>query len=447
MNTPSKPVRILAAAVTAVAMTACAGQAVPAQATMAPATATVTAPEIPSTPAGNQLRWLLDAAARPPISESELAQHFSAGFLKSIPPAQINQVLANFTGMRLERLTKSQDRALIARVAAGGTSYEVILSVDAAGLIDGLQFRPPAPTSWAELDERLSKVAPETGFLAAELTKRGDCRPAHAVARDTARPLGSMFKLYVLGTVAERIKSGAFGWNTRLTITPELKSLPSGELQNRPDYSKVSVLEAAKLMISISDNTATDLLIHKVGRKAVERTMRAWGAHDKRNVPLLTTRELFVLKGADYPRHAKRYLSLGTAQRRAYLDKVVAKTPLSTVRPWTTPRELDTLEWYASPADLCRAYAQLVKLGDQRIGEVMSINDAGLGLDRGEWRTVWYKGGSEPGVLDLSFLARTSGGTSYVVTAMATNPDAPFGEQVGLDLLALVRGAFALVEE
>jgi hypothetical protein len=42
---------------------------------------------------------------------------------------------------------------------------------------------------------------------------------------------------------------------------------------------------------------------------------------------------------------------------------------------------------------------------------------------------------------------RTSGGTSYVVTAMAINSDAPFGEKVGLDMLALVRGAFRLVKE
>ena len=98
----------------------------------------------------------------------------------------------------------------------------------------------------------------------------------HGVAAGEKRPLGSMFKLYVLGTVAERIRSGAFGWDTELTITPELKSLAGGQLQDRPDGSKVTVLEATRLMISISDNTATDLLIHKVGKKAVERTMRAW---------------------------------------------------------------------------------------------------------------------------------------------------------------------------
>ncbi|WP_188191805.1 serine hydrolase [Nonomuraea sp. SYSU D8015] len=459
MNSPSKPARLLATATVTAALAACVGQPVPAQATSAPATSiqatsarTSVAPVIPETPAGRQLSWLLDAAGRTPIADSELAAHFAAGFLENIPAAQINQVLANFKDMRLEQIARSQERALVARIVAGGAPYEVVLSVDGAGLIDGLRFRAPtperpAPKSWAELDERLRKVAPQTGFVAAEVTRGGDCRPAHAVAHDTARPLGSMVKLYVLGAVAERIRSGAFGWDTQLTVTPEVKSLPSGQLQDRPDHSKVSVLEAARLMISISDNTATDLLIHKVGRKRVERTMRAWGAPDKRNVPLLTTREMFVLKGADHPKHAKRYLSLRTAGKRAYLKEVVAEVPLSAVKPWTQPRELDTIEWYGSPADVCEAYARLAKLRDPRVGEVMSINDAGLGLDRGRWPAVWYKGGSEPGVLDLSFLARTSGGRTYVVTAMAVDPGAPMDEgQAGTELLALVRGAFALAE-
>ncbi|MEO3873893.1 serine hydrolase [Nonomuraea sp. B12E4] len=455
MHAPSKTARSLVVTAAAATMTVCVAQPVPVQATTtpvsaltAPATAPVTAPAIPDTPAGRQLRWLLDAATRPPVPESELAQHFTAGFLKEIPAATINQILAAFRGMRLERLTQAQQTALIALVTAGGTAYEVLLGVDAAGLIGSLQFRAPAPRSWAELDERLRKAAPQAGFVAAELTKNGDCRPVHSIAADKVRPLGSMFKLYVLGAVAEAVERGEFGWNTQLTIEPELKSLPSGQLQDRPDGSKVSVLEAAKLMISISDNTAADLLIHKVGRKAVERTTRAWGGHDKRNAPFLTTREMFVLKGVDYPRYAKKYRSLSTTKKRAYLDEVVAKVPLSSFAMWSAPRELDTLEWYGSPADVCQAYAGLTKLRDAHVGQALSINDGGLGLDPSQWPTVWYKGGSEPGVLDVGYLARMKDGRTYVVAAMASDPDAPFSEaQLGQELVGLARGAFTLVKE
>ncbi|GLW97851.1 serine hydrolase [Microtetraspora sp. NBRC 16547] len=447
MITSSKPVRFLAAAAVAVTMTAvCVGQTAPVQAT----TAVVAAPEIPDTPAGRQLRWLLDAATRPPIPESELKEHFAAAFLQSVPADQLNRTLTAFKGMRLQELTRSESTLLTATVEAAGALFDLSLSTDGAGLLNGLLLRQhiaPAPKDWAELDHRLSRLAPQAGFIAAEVAKDGTCRPVHTVAPDAARPLGSMFKLYVLGTVAERVASGAFGWDTQLTITPELKSLGSGELQNRPDNSKVSVLEAAKLMISISDNTATDLLIHKVGRKNVERTARAWGARDKRDTPFLTTREMFVLKGADYPRHAKKYLSLGTAGRRTYLDRVVAKVPLSRIAAWTAPRELDTIEWYASPAQVCQAFARLSKLTDKRVGEALSINDAGLALDKAQWPSVWFKGGSEPGVSDLGHLARTADGRSFVVTTLAVNPTTSFNDGRTIsEQLGLTRGAFTLVK-
>ncbi|TDD30991.1 serine hydrolase, partial [Nonomuraea terrae] len=426
--------------------------ATPAAGRTAVAATATAAPEIPDTPAGRQLRWLFDAVTRAPLSESELSGHFEAAFLASVTPARLNQTLVSLADMRLEELLQSRPNALVARVTAAGTPFTVQLDVNAAGLINGLLFQPvtppPAtPRSWDEIDERLSRTAPRTGFLAAELTRNGTCVPVHAVAAGQAFPLGSMIKLYVLGAVSEAVDKGRFGWDTELTITPELRSPGTGGLADRPDNSRVTVREAAKLMISISDNTATDLLIHQVGRKAVERTLRAWGAHDKRNVPLMTTRELFLLKGVDYPSRAEHYLSLGDAEQRAYLDDVVAEWPLSRIEPWTKPRELDRLEYFASPTEICRAYAGLVKLRDDRVGEIMSINDAGLGLDRNKWPQVWYKGGSEVGLDDMSFLARTSAGKSYVVTVMAVDTDAALPPQVGQEQVALARGAFQLAGE
>src|SRR5207249_4798791 len=111
-------------------------------------------------------------------------------------------------------------------------------------------------------------------------------------------PLGSMFKVYVLGAVSKKIKAGGLTWDTPLTITADVKSLPSGRLQDRPDGSTVTVREAAKLMISISDNTAADLLARTVGREAVQEQVKAWGGQVAKNTPFLTTRELFLIKWA-----------------------------------------------------------------------------------------------------------------------------------------------------
>ena len=49
---------------------------------------------------------------------------------------------------------------------------------------------------------------------------------------------------------------------------------------------------------------------------------------------------------------------------------------------------------------------------------MLSLNDDGLQLDPAQWTTTWFKGGSEPGVLTLAFMATTRTGHSYVVTVL-----------------------------
>jgi hypothetical protein len=114
-------------------------------------------------------------------------------------------------------------------------------------------------------------------------------------------------------------------------------------------------------MISISDNTAADHLLHDLGRVAVERQLQRFGnRHAQLDVPFPTTRELFALKGDDFPAAADHYLSLGPAARRLALSDL-DRIPLGSVSSWTTPRDIDSIEWFASPSDICRAYAGLAR--------------------------------------------------------------------------------------
>ena len=99
------------------------------------------------------------------------------------------------------------------------------------------------------------------------------------------------------------------------------------------------------------------------------------------------------------------------------------------------PCDINTLEWFASADDICRAYTTRAALarwpGLSPIGQVLSINDGGLQLDPAQWKTTWFKGGSEPGILTLAYLATTQTGQSYVVTVLAENPSQPIDEATG----------------
>ena len=126
--------------------------------------------------------------------------------------------------------------SLLAVASFGGQQLTVNIAVDRAGLISGLLLTPyqPAPASWAQVDRDLAALAPDASLLAARVSPGGVCTPVHQVAAAAARPLASMFKLFVLGALAHQIAAGRVSWNQDLTVTAALKSGGSGSLQDVP---------------------------------------------------------------------------------------------------------------------------------------------------------------------------------------------------------------------
>ena len=205
-------------------------------------------------------------------------------------------------------------------------------------------------------------------------------------------------------------------------------------------------------MISISDNTAEDMLAGLLGRGALERATRTSGMADPAlDVPFLTTRELFVLKLDDWPKLAQRYLALDAAGRLALLTGTIDHVPLSTLnlQPWTEPRDVGSLKWFASPTDICHVYASLAGLARQPglapVARILKLNPGDMNLAPSQWRSVWFKGGSEPGVLTLNYLATTIKGQMYVASVLAEDATAPISEtSAELTLISAVKGAFQL---
>jgi beta-lactamase class A len=413
----------------------------------------------PSTPAGAQLRWLIAAAAHLPLSDAQVRAHFDPAFLAQVSPTLINEaLLQEVISIRLLAVRVSELNTLVADVSTyhGSSRAQVLLAVDRRGLISLLRISPvstePTPASWAGVDTILRSVAPQVHLLVADVSD-GSCQPLHSIDPATPAPLGSAVKLYVLDAVGRAVAAGQVRWDQPLTVTAQFKSLPPGELQTEPDGTRISVLDSAAMMISLSDNTAADMLTSLVGRSAVEAALTATGmtspALDR---PFLTTREIFVLKLDQWPALARRYVTAGEPSRRALLASTVDRAPLPAVEDagtWIAPREIDRLEYFASASDLCRAYTSLAALARQPglapIGRVLSLNDDGLQLDPAQWQTTWFKGGSEPGVMTLAFLATSRSGHSYMVAVQAEDRSQPIDQAtVTPAILSVVRGAFTL---
>ena len=81
------------------------------------------------------------------------------------------------------------------------------------------------------------------------------------------------------------------------------------------------------------------------------------------------------------------------------------------------------------------------------LSRILSREVGGIGLDPSVWPTVWFKGGSEPGVLTLGWLATNRQGRTFVVEAMVSNPHAVLSATSITDLVALAKRAFDLLGE
>ena len=377
--------------------------------------------------AGEQLEWAVDASKRAPVPEDEIRLHVSTALLTAVGgPAGINTALANLGPLTVDRIVSSRPEDVQAEVHGTVDAYLLDFHVDAAGLLDDIQAAPnnPVPTSWAEIDSRLAGLAPRVSFAAAEIGADGRCRVVHGVNQDVPRPLGSAFKLYVLGALGKAVADGRASWTEQLAIRDDWKSLDSDGLQQLPAGTELTLAAYADKMISASDNTATDHLIHRLGRDAVRRQFALFGNRQV-NVPLLSTKALFELKaGAEYPARADAYLALPREARPAAVEEL-ERLPLIGLGQWAQPRKIDQVEWLGSPVDICRALSGLQKENQPEIGHALSLYDGGLGS---EFPTVWYKGGSEPGVLTMSYLVRSADDRTLATSILLSNPDVPFDE-------------------
>jgi beta-lactamase class A len=90
-------------------------------------------------------------------------------------------------------------------------------------------------------------------------------------------PAASTIKFPILIALFQAIDEGKVSLNETLTVRRDLITGGSGNLQYSPG-ARLSLLRTATLMISISDNTATNMIISRLGGKTpLNRRFNSWG--------------------------------------------------------------------------------------------------------------------------------------------------------------------------
>ncbi|MFI8566612.1 serine hydrolase [Rhodococcus sp. NPDC078407] len=303
-------------------------------------------------------------------------------------------------------------------ITTGGIPATISTSIDADGTLNGFLAKPDTPqiSSFDDLDAALSKVAPTYSYSASRLNG-GDCEAVYSTNADSVLPLGSVFKLYVLGALTDEIEAGRVRWDDRLTIRDETKSAPSGELQNLPDGTAVSVREAAEKMISLSDNTATDLLMERLGHDRIERQLGVMGHHDPSIMtPMMDTRQFFVIGFGD-PNLRSEWADADPDGREKLLEQADARPlEIDFENFLDNPASANGVEWFANAQDVCAAMAYLASSSAGEENRRILAITPGVHLDAAQWPYSGFKGGSAPGDLAGAFLATDEAGQDWIVT-------------------------------
>jgi len=129
------------------------------------------------------------------------------------------------------------------------------------------------------------------GTLQAELSSMSMHAPGHvgimvedlatglssSVNAGAQMPAASTIKIPVMVEVFKRLAHGDFDLNRKVTLQPSDRDWGSGDLSDARAGSRYPVSKLLTLMITVSDNTATNMLIRLVGRHAINDEMTGLG--------------------------------------------------------------------------------------------------------------------------------------------------------------------------
>ena len=200
----------------------------------------------------------------------------------------------------------------------------------------------------------LGNLPGKSGFAFTEITDDGP-RELFGVNANESFAVGSSFKLYILGTLADEANASRRRLEDLMLLERIHCGPPHSEMAEWPMGSPVTLHTLALKMISISDNTATDHLLYLLGRERIERQMAVMGhSHPEVNRPLLSTAEMTELRDKKTGLPGKAYQKLDEAAKRKFLAEHFQGVPNFDDLDFDTAA-YNVAEWYASPMDMARA--------------------------------------------------------------------------------------------
>lgn len=234
-----------------------------------------------------QARWLVRRlnSARKGLSATEVAARFGPDFAAEGMREQLDRTFAAVRGLgrswqvvETSRDDRDSSVELVLATKDASRHLGVHLQVDDGGRLSMLQFGHAVDRGVDIRDsEAVVQEIAEVPAASSVVVRRGTegCRPlgAQDVAAD-ALPMASVAKLVLLATVLGEMERGKLYWEGRLPMIADARSLPATSLAEVAPGTEVTVRTLVEAMVTVSDNTAADLLLHHLGEEAVIRQWR-----------------------------------------------------------------------------------------------------------------------------------------------------------------------------
>ncbi|HET8899729.1 MAG TPA: serine hydrolase [Rhodanobacteraceae bacterium] len=410
------------------------------------------AAQLPATPPANQIQWFVnELASGQNTTAAEVSQHFTSAFDATSIANWINTSLRPFW-------PDAKIVDVVALTPYGGTvvidggvatnpygfinfhtqyagSQHLFTLFSAANWGGSVMYPEDQTLTLTQAADKALTLASDVGVLVARINPTGPCVPIIERNSATLRATASIFKNWVLYGMGRTIVDGDLSADETVTLSAGILA-SGGDLNSEPLGTTIPVLDLAALMMGNSDNTATDLMHHRVGRDRINAAIDASGVANPNVLkPLLDISEQFQFIYSFPASTWQAYIDGDEAYQNQFLQTQVVPRG-NVMGSYSNLGMMVAGTWHASPMDVCSVYAANRRLPQgseafQTVDTAMAAEAAQPNV-RNRWDRVWYKGGSlspvanKFNVLTHAWLVENAGGPAYFVATMYNdnNPNA-----------------------
>ena len=286
-----------------------------------------------------------------------------------------------------------------------------------------------SPADLAILRTQIDKVIPRARGEVGVAIKHLESGTEVLVNADKTYPMASTYKVPILVELFYQRAAGKFSLSDRIEVTPA-DVHPGGTIALLLDSPglDMSVANLINLMMRVSDNSAADLIINKVGAANVTARMRMLGL-DTIRVDRTTLEMILDQEGVDYAAYGK----LPIAELRAKEASVDAQTAAR-----ANDRFNKTEKDVASPHDMTRLLEKIVRgqiVDRASSDEIMEfMNHSMIGQTRipgalPDGTRVVHKTGSIGNTSNDAGIIFLPDGNHLLITVMMRDAKAPTAER------------------